>query len=102
MLSAEAEVQIGLLSAGWHRLAGDPTAALPPARAALRLADRCGYRLLAADAHLLLARLALDGGDRDAARRHAEQAREQAWCDGPPECYRRALDEAEALLAELT
>jgi hypothetical protein len=29
------------------------------------------------------------------------RAKERAWCDGPPHCYRKALDEAEAMLAEL-
>jgi hypothetical protein len=48
-----------------------------------------------------LARLALDAGDRAAARREAEIARERAWCDGPPHCYKPALDEAERRLGEI-
>ena len=47
------------------------------------------------------ARLALDAGNRTAARQHADIARERAWCDGPPHCYKPALDEAEGLLKEL-
>ena len=33
------------------------------------------------------------------ARHHAETAKERAWCDGPPHCYKPALDEAEHLIA---
>jgi hypothetical protein len=64
-------------------------------------ADRCEYRLKQADIHNFLARLALDTGDRAAAHGHAAIARERAWCDGPPHCYKPALDEAERLIGEL-
>lgn len=64
-------------------------------------ADRCEYRLKQAEIHNFLACLALDAGDHDAAREHAETARERAWCDGPPHCYKPALDEAEGMLKEL-
>jgi Domain of unknown function (DUF4062) len=46
------------------------------------------------------ARLSLDAGNRAEARRHAEIARECAWCDGPPHCYKPALDEAESFLVK--
>ena len=79
--------------------------AAPPKRAdadeALAIADRCEYRLGQADIRNFLARLALDAGDRAAARREAEIAKERAWCDGPPHCYRPALDEAERMMGEL-
>ena len=39
--------------------------------------------------------------NREKAHEHAEIARERAWCDGPPHCYKPALDEAEAMLKEL-
>jgi hypothetical protein len=35
------------------------------------------------------------------ARQHAEIAKERAFCDGPPHCYKKALDEAEEMLAKL-
>ncbi len=54
-----------------------------------------------ADIHNFLAQLALDAGDRKVALRHAEIGREWAWYDGPPYCYKPALDEAERLLEEL-
>ena len=66
----------------------------------LAIADRSEYRLVQADAHNFLARLALDEGERKAAREHAAVARERAWCDGPPHCYKPALEEAERLLEE--
>ena len=34
-------------------------------------------------------------------REEAEVARERALCDGPPHCYKPALDEADRLLAQL-
>jgi hypothetical protein len=35
------------------------------------------------------------------AREQAEVAKERAWCDGPPHCYKPALEEAERLLEEI-
>ena len=46
-------------------------------------------------------RLALEARDRKSALNHAEIAHERAWCDGPPHCYKAALDEANRLLDEL-
>ena len=93
------EPDILLAWARWHHASGNPQARAD-AEEALAVADRCEYRLVQADAHNLLARLALDAGDRKAAREHAEVAKERAWCDGPPHCYKPALEEAERLLAE--
>jgi tetratricopeptide (TPR) repeat protein len=64
-------------------------------------ADRCEYRLKQADVHNFLARLDLEAGDRTSALRHAQIAYERAWCDGPPHCYKPALDEAQRLLTQL-
>lgn len=64
------------------------------------IAERAGYVLDLADIHNLLAQLALDGGDREAARVHARAARDYAWCDGPPYAYQVALDEADRLIRE--
>jgi hypothetical protein len=57
--------------------------------------------LAQAGIHNFLARLALDAGDHETAREHADIAEERAWCDGPPHCYKPALNEAEAMLKEL-
>jgi len=90
--------------------------ALKLAREALEIADRCEYRLKQADIHNFLACLPLarsnelrgmrdEGGRTEElaeARKHAEIARERAWCDGPPHCYKPALKEAERLLAKLS
>jgi hypothetical protein len=35
------------------------------------------------------------------ARKEAKIVKERAWCDGPPYCYKPALDEAEKMLKEL-
>jgi tetratricopeptide (TPR) repeat protein len=95
------EPDILLAWAKWHQLQGNAAQARADADEALAIADRCEYRLKQADIHNFLARLTLDAGDRAAARREAEIARERAWCDGPPHCYKPALDEAERLLAEI-
>lgn len=34
-------------------------------------------------------------------RRHAQTARERAWCDGPPRRYEVAFQETERLLREM-
>jgi tetratricopeptide (TPR) repeat protein len=94
----ELEPDILLAWARWHRARGNPPQARAHVEEALAIADRCEYRLKQADAHNLLARLALDAGDQPLARQHAEMARERALCDGPPHCYQPALDEAERLL----
>lgn len=75
--------------------------ALEVAHEALRIATRSGYVLDQADIHNFLAQLALTRGDRAAARSHAAQARDLAFCDGPPYTYHAALQTAERLLAQL-
>jgi hypothetical protein len=97
----EFEPDILLAWAKWHHLQGNAAQARADAGETLAIADRCEYRLKQADIHNFLARLALDAGDRAAARRHAAIAKERAWCDGPPHCYKPALDEAERLIGEL-
>ena len=96
----ELEPDILLAWARWHRAAGNVTQAHQYAEEALAIADRCEYRLVQADVRNLLAQLALDGGDQDSARYHAEIGHERALCDGPPHCYKPALEEAERLLDE--
>ena len=97
----EFEPDILLAWARWHRTKGEPDAGRHNAQEALRIADRCEYRLQQADIHNLLARLELDAGDLASAHTHAQTAQERAQCDGPPHCYQPALDEAERLLAEI-
>ncbi len=76
--------------------------ALGLAHEALEIADRCEYRLKQADIHNFLAQVVLEQGDREDAAKHAETAEERALCDGPPHCYKPALDEAERLLSEIS
>ena len=59
------------------------------------------FRLQQADIHNFLSEMALAEGDTAAALKHAGIARERAWCDGPPYCYKKALDHAEQMLAKL-
>ena len=72
------------------------------AEEALVITERSGYVLQGADAQLELAKLALADGDRATALEHAQEARQLATCDGPPDyTYKAAYDEAGALLQEL-
>ncbi len=94
------EPDILLAWARWHRLKGNEKEAKGHAEEALSIADRCEYRLKQADIHNFLAQLALDDGDRDNAKKHAEIAKERAECDWPEHYYKPAYEEAERLLTE--
>lgn len=96
----ETEPDILLSWARWHRANGNAAEARRQAEEALSIAERSEYRLVQADGHNLLARLALDEGDKAEARKEAEAGRERAFCDGPPYTYKPALDEAERILGE--
>jgi tetratricopeptide (TPR) repeat protein len=95
------EPDILLTWARWHHAQNNVHEAQSYAEEALAIANRCEYRLVQSEIHNFLARLALGAGDREGARKHAEIAKERAWCDGPPHCYKPALDEAEGMLREL-
>jgi tetratricopeptide (TPR) repeat protein len=95
------EPDILIAWARWYRARGNEQEAQGYAEEALTIADRCEFRLKQAEVHNFFARLALDAGNREVARKHAEVAKERAWCDGPPHCYKVALDEAEWMLGEL-
>lgn len=97
----ESEPDILLAWGRWHLAKGNVAEAKNAAVEALYIADRCEYRLCQADIHNFLARLALEAGDKLTAKREAEIGRERALCDGPPHCYKPALDEAERILASL-
>lgn len=90
-----------LTLAKWHHSCGKTRDAQQSANDALALADRCEYRLKQAEIHNFLARLAVESGDKNEARRHAKVARERATCDGLPHAYQPALERAQKQLAEL-
>lgn len=92
------EPDILLAWAQWHYFTGNHQDARVFAHEALDIADRCEYRLKQADIHNFLARLSLDANDREEALKHAGIAKERAWCNGPPHCYKPALEAAEAIL----
>jgi len=97
----ELEPDVLLAWARWHHLKGDPAQARKTADEALSIADRCEFRLKQADCHNFLAALSQQEGDTKAAIAHARTAYERAWCDGPPHCYKPALDQATRLLQSL-
>ncbi len=97
----ELEPDILLAWARWHYASGNVKQAQEYADEALSIANRCEYRLKQADIHNFLAQWELGAGNTAEARQHAEIAKERAWCDGPPHCYKPALDEAERLLQEI-
>ncbi len=88
----------GLLArAALHHHRGDTSSATADLREALDLAERGHMRLHEADAHLEWTRLNLTAGDRDAARRHLEVAREIVEATG----YGRRTREVTWLASEL-
>lgn len=97
----ESESNILLTWARWHYIKDDISQALQDANEALYIADRYEYRINQADIHNFLARLVLVKKDTECAKSHAEKAYERAWCDGPPYCYKPALDEAKEILQKL-
>jgi tetratricopeptide (TPR) repeat protein len=75
-----------LLAVARLRLAqGNPAEAQALAAAAQGISERSGYAPKEADARLVLARLAQQAGNAEAARQQAEAARRLATCDGPPD-----------------
>jgi tetratricopeptide (TPR) repeat protein len=78
-----------------------------PAEARARLddvweaAERGRYPLRLADAHNVLAAVAISEGDNPAAIDAAINAYNAAWCDGPPYAYHWGLQKAKAHLAAL-
>ena len=96
----EIEPSLLLAWARWHHAGGDQTQARRFAEDALRIADRCEYRLNQAEIHNFLARLAIDSGKPAEARDQAQKAKDYAYCDGPPHYYKPAHEEAERLLAQ--
>ncbi|MBN2129920.1 MAG: DUF4062 domain-containing protein [Sedimentisphaerales bacterium] len=105
LVEFEADILLEMARLQWDKTRGKNTNLTEEAksltREALEIADRCEYRLVQADIHNFLAQMALAAGDEATAKNHAEIAKERAWCDGPPHCYRKALDEAERILAKL-
>jgi tetratricopeptide (TPR) repeat protein len=100
MVDHEADILIDL--ARLRALTDEPEEERRLAEEALTITNRCGYVLQEADAHLVLSRLDLAEGKREAALEHAREARRLARCDGPPDyTYKVAWDEAGVLLAEL-
>jgi tetratricopeptide (TPR) repeat protein len=59
---------------------------------ALRMAERTEGRLVQVDAHIMLAQLAGLRNEPDRQQIHLDRARELAWCDGSPHCYKSALE----------
>jgi tetratricopeptide (TPR) repeat protein len=105
LVEFEANILLELAKLQYQKAAGKNkqliTQAKDLTREALDIADRCEYRLIQADIHNFLAEMALAESDKATARKHAEIAKERAYCDGPPYAYQKALDTATQLLAQL-
>ncbi len=94
---ADILIELGRL----RRLHGEKAEARRLGEEASGIAERCGYVLQGADAHLLLAAVDRDAGDHASSCEHALEAKRLATCDGPPDyTYKVAYDEAVAMLAE--
>lgn len=105
LVELEADILLEIAKLHWQKADGKDTQLIEQAksltREALDIADRCEYRLKQADIHNFLAEMALAENDKPAAQSHAQTAREYALCDGPPHCYKKALDNADQMLTRL-
>ena len=105
LVESEADIILEIARLHWQKADGKDTELIEQAKSltceALDIANRYEYRLKQADIHNFLAEMDLAENDKAAALRHAETARERALCDGPQLCYKKALDEAEQMLANL-
>lgn len=95
------EADLLLAWARLHHAQGARQQAKASATEALVIANRSDFRALRADIHNLLARLELEDGDHSAALNDARAALNDALCDGPPYCYKPALEEAKQLFKTL-
>lgn len=66
--------------------------AIKEAMLALRLAKRYQAVLLQVDIHSFLASIYKRTGQSEKKQCHTDQVRELSWCDGPPHCYKAALE----------
>jgi tetratricopeptide (TPR) repeat protein len=98
MVDYEADLLLAL--ARLHHVKGDRHQAKIFAKEALVITNRSDFRMLRADINNLLARLELEDGNQKEAINHAQAAFHDAFCDGPPYCYKSALEEAKYLLDE--
>ncbi len=93
----EFEPDILLELAKLHHAREHHEEALELANEALKIANRCKYRLKQADIHNFSVKLCLAQNNWTDAQKHAETAKEKAECD-----YKPALDKANRLLAQIS
>lgn len=86
------EPELRLARAANYLVRRQPDRALVEAETALRQARRFHAKLLQIDAQILIAKILQLSGKAEAAQIHRDEARELAWCDGPPHCYKTALE----------
>jgi tetratricopeptide (TPR) repeat protein len=105
LVNHEADILLDLARLRYAQ--GDFKDAQEKASEALTITERSGYVLQGADVNLFLATLSLEGigdqglGNRDQARKYAEEALRLATCDGGEYTYKVAYDEAVAMLERL-
>ena len=90
------EPEVRLVRAQIYQARDQHDRAIQEAMLALRLARRYQANLLQVEIHTFLASVAQRSGNQEKAQFHKEQSRELAWCDGPPHCYKAALETAQA------
>ena len=105
LVEDEADILLEMAKLNWRKAGGRDTELNEQSKnltkEALDIANRCEYRLQQADIHNFLAEMALGENDKAAARKHAERAKERAYCDGPPYYYKKAYETAEGMLERL-
>jgi tetratricopeptide (TPR) repeat protein len=84
--------ELRLVRAMIYKARSQPDRAAKEAAVALRLAERTEARLVQVDAHILLSQVAGASNEAETQQVHLDRARELAWCDGSPHCYKSALE----------
>lgn len=95
------EADLLLAWARLHHAKGDSNQAKIHVIAALAITNRSDFRVLRADIHNLLAELAIEESDWRTAKNYVQAAYGDAFCDGPPYCYKPAFEKAKHLLDKI-
>lgn len=99
MVELEADILLEMGKLQWEKAKGKDAELIEQSKTlvseARQIAERCEYRLKQAEIYNFMAEMAFAEGETAKGRKYAEMAKERAFCDGPPYCYKKALDEAE-------
>jgi tetratricopeptide (TPR) repeat protein len=105
LVDLEEDILLEIAKLQWQKAKGKDKGLIDQAKElageARQIAERCEYRLTQADIYNFMSEMAFGEGETAKAREYAEMAKERAFCDGPPYCYKKALEEAEEKIKKI-